>query len=596
MALTSDRVYYVQRANRQIGLQGFNDFHLLSVTLNQPAITDHGLIQDQNGRLVWRIPGLAANTQGQVFMIGDWWLNARETGTEVGTLRHVDGPGTNYTALNRGEFFAAADVNQSSTSNLVPSANAGPDQTITLPSSATLTGGVIDDGLPMPPGATLVSWNQMSGPAPVQFSDPNAASTLASFTVAGSYVIEFTADDGMWIGSDFLTINTTPANVPPTISVNAPLDGAVVTSPDNITLDASATDTDGTIAKVEFFDGAALLATVFTHPHFCLEQRPRRQSHAHRSSHRRPRRSHDFIAGQRYRECGAYGSLTLPAAGSVFTASASITLDASATDTDGTIAKVEFFDGAALLATVFSSPYTFIWNNAPVGSHTLTAQATDNLGAVTTSLPVNITVSLNQPPAQPILISPADGSTTVESSPFLSVQVSDPETSDLTVTFFGRDATVRPPRPDFTIVALPDTQFYVSLLYGGTPSMFTSQTDWIVTNRMASNIVFVTHLGDCVQNGDNGGNNIEWLRATNAMYRLENPLTTLLSEGIPYGVTVGNHDQTPPSGSATGPTTFYNQFFGSAHFAGRCTTAAITERITTITTNYSAPVAWISSC
>ena len=129
----------------------------------------------------------------------------------------------------------------------------------------------------------------------------------------------------------------------------------------------------------------------------------------------------------------------------------------------------------------------------------------------------------------------------------------------------GATPTPTPSAGDFTLVALPDTQYYVSSLNGGLPAMFTNQTDWIVANSSIRNIAYVAQLGDCVQNGDNGGNNAEWLEATNALYRLENPNTTFMPGGIPYGVAVGNHDQSP-IGSATGTTTFYNQYFGEAHF------------------------------
>ncbi|HUI06163.1 MAG TPA: LamG-like jellyroll fold domain-containing protein [Verrucomicrobiae bacterium] len=111
MALGQDRVFYVQRDNRQEGQQGYQDFHLLSVSLETngtPAIADHGLITDQSGRLAWRIAGMAADSSNRVYMVGDWWLLPGEQGSPTGTLRHVDGPGTNYTAEVRGEFFAVA--------------------------------------------------------------------------------------------------------------------------------------------------------------------------------------------------------------------------------------------------------------------------------------------------------------------------------------------------------------------------------------------------------------------------------------------------------------------------------------------------------
>ena len=62
-------------------------------------------------------------------------------------------------------------------------------------------------------------------------------------------------------------------------------------------------------------------------------------------------------------------SLTSPANGASFAAPASITLTASASDSDGTIQKVEFFyAGTNLIATVTSPPYTFNWTNVAAGS------------------------------------------------------------------------------------------------------------------------------------------------------------------------------------------------------------------------------------
>jgi hypothetical protein len=86
-------------------------------------------------------------------------------------------------------------------------------------------------------------------------------------------------------------------------------------------------------------------------------------------------------------------SLTAPAAGSTYTAPVNITLDATAADANGTVTKVDFYAGTTLLGTDTTSPYSFVWNNAPVGAYSLTARATDNSGAVTTSAAVAITVT-----------------------------------------------------------------------------------------------------------------------------------------------------------------------------------------------------------
>jgi RHS repeat-associated protein len=79
---------------------------------------------------------------------------------------------------------------------------------------------------------------------------------------------------------------------------------------------------------------------------------------------------------------------------------ASIVIKARAKDievNDG-IAKVEFYQGTTLLATVTTAPYTYTWSNPPAGSHVLTAQATDTLGAQTVSAARTITVQNNVPP------------------------------------------------------------------------------------------------------------------------------------------------------------------------------------------------------
>jgi hypothetical protein len=168
------------------------------------------------------------------------------------------------------------------------------------------------------------------------------------------------------------------------------------------------------------------------------------------------------------------------------------------------------------------------------------------------------------------LVSPPDRAAGLPNSPALQVAVSNAAAGNLTVDFYGRIGAVNP-APDFAIVLLPDTQFYVSSLNGGRPEMFYAQAEWIITNRAPRNIAYVAQLGDITQNGDlksGAPNTTEWRNATNAMYRLENPARTLLADGIPYGVAVGNHDE-EPIGDADGTTAFYNQYFGVAHFDGR---------------------------
>ncbi|RTQ48981.1 carbohydrate-binding protein [Hymenobacter gummosus] len=86
-------------------------------------------------------------------------------------------------------------------------------------------------------------------------------------------------------------------------------------------------------------------------------------------------------------------SLTSPAAGASFTAPATISLAANASNSDGTISKVDFYQGSTLLGTDTSSPYTYSWTGVAAGTYSVTARATDNAGAVTTSSAVSVTVN-----------------------------------------------------------------------------------------------------------------------------------------------------------------------------------------------------------
>ena len=74
-------------------------------------------------------------------------------------------------------------------------------------------------------------------------------------------------------------------------------------------------------------------------------------------------------------------------------AGGTVAISATAADSDGTISKVEFYDGATLVNNDTSSPYGFNFSSNTVGAHTLTARAYDNMGAITTSAPVTVTIT-----------------------------------------------------------------------------------------------------------------------------------------------------------------------------------------------------------
>jgi hypothetical protein len=72
---------------------------------------------------------------------------------------------------------------------------------------------------------------------------------------------------------------------------------------------------------------------------------------------------------------------------------------ASATDPDGTIARVEFYAGTTWLTSDYSAPYGFSWSSVAAGTYSIRAVAYDNANASATSTASTITVSAGAPTA-----------------------------------------------------------------------------------------------------------------------------------------------------------------------------------------------------
>jgi hypothetical protein len=122
--------------------------------------------------------------------------------------------------------------------------------------------------------------------------------------------------------------------------------------------------------------------------------------------------------------------------------------------------------------------------------------------------------------------------------------------------------TLAPRNQPFTIIALPDTQYYTREIYGGVRDIFTLQTQWIVDHKDDSNIVFVLHEGDLTDQNTA----MEWTNARTSM--------SLLDGVVPYAVAVGNHDGL---GGRQSQTALFNQFFPLSRFQSLPTFGGVFE-------------------
>jgi RHS repeat-associated protein len=234
------------------------------------------------------------------------------------------------------------------------------------------------------------------------------ASLLATLTSApytfnwtnvppGSYVLTAQATDNRGALTTSSAVNVTVnANQAPTVSITVPANNASFVTPATINITASASDSDGTVARVELYEGANLLATLTAPPYTFGWTNVAQGSYtlfAKATDNLGAATTSSAINVTVNPNQPPTVSLTSPNNNATFTAPATITLTASASDTDGTITQVEFLSGNNVIATLTSPPYSFDWTNVGVGGYTLTARATDDKGAQTTSTPVTVTVT-----------------------------------------------------------------------------------------------------------------------------------------------------------------------------------------------------------
>jgi predicted phage tail protein len=232
-------------------------------------------------------------------------------------------------------------------------------------------------------------------------------STTWSSVAPGTYSLTAVAFDSAGISttSSSVSITVSAPNQPPTVILTAPTSGATYTDPATITLTASASDPDGQIARVEFYNGPALLGSASTAPYgFTWSQVPAGTytlvAIAVDDAGARTTSGSATVTVSAPNQAPTI-TLTAPVNGATFGELATVSLAAAASDPDGQVARVEFYVGSTLLGTAAAAPYAYTWSGVPAGSYTLTAVAVDDAGARSTSSAVAITVSVVPPPPPP---------------------------------------------------------------------------------------------------------------------------------------------------------------------------------------------------
>ncbi len=113
-------------------------------------------------------------------------------------------------------------------------------------------------------------------------------------------------------------------------------------------------------------------------------------------------------------------SVTDPQNNTAFSAGANLVIDATAADSDGSVTRVDFYQGTTVIGSDTSSPYTVVWNNVPAGSYSITAKATDDSAATTTSTAKAVTV-IDSSSARSLSVNGSSGYVSVPNSSTINI-------------------------------------------------------------------------------------------------------------------------------------------------------------------------------
>jgi hypothetical protein len=227
---------------------------------NQPPVANAGI--DQTVRLplaLITLSGSGSDPDGTVTSY-NW---TKISGPGGGLLSSITSAITTLTSLSVGSFSYELEVTDNSGAtardtvyitiqpalNAAPVANAGNDQSITLPvNSVNLNGtGMDSDGT-----IQSYTWSQLSGPGTAAIQTPASASTSVNGLMAGVYIFRLTVKDNSGAtGSDNVVITVSPqANQAPT--ANAGSDQTITLPANSVNLNGSGTDPDGNISSYEW--------------------------------------------------------------------------------------------------------------------------------------------------------------------------------------------------------------------------------------------------------------------------------------------------------------------------------------------------------
>lgn len=302
--------------------------------------------------------------------------------------------------------------------------------TIQIQASATDFDGTITDVEFYIDGSLLGSGQLANGSFEINYTLTNGTHTITAVV---------TDNNGAQTTSSPVSITANIPNNCPTVQITSPSDGLIIGSAAALSINASASDSDGTVTQVEFFvngqsigvdvtptfsvpynfnqDGLYEVVAVATDDSACS--------------------SSDLIYVQVGPNQLPVISVTQPLNNDVLTSFQTLVIQTNTNDPDGTITKVEFFVNGSFVGEDIGAPYQMPYDFNQLGTYDIVAIATDNAGDTGTSTTVTVTVDIDNFMPDVMMTSPANNTTF---TPFdmieLSADAEDPDGDIQHVEFF----------------------------------------------------------------------------------------------------------------------------------------------------------------
>ena len=272
-----------------------------------------------------------------------------------------------------------------------------PDAVYTAPATITIHASATD------PDGTISMVKFYRGATLLSVDSTSPYTSTVSNLASGNYAFTAKAIDNKGLASSSSSVSVAVSvtqNKAPVVKITSPASNIVYTAPATINITAAAADPDGIINEVRIYNGSTLIAAFSrtssgTYVLPLTDIAPGNYSFVAKATDDQGLTSSSATTVVQVKAANEAPTVSIssPANNTTFTSPATITVKAAAADGDGTVRSVKFYNGTTYLKTVFSSPYTYTLSNLRAGTYSLTAKATDDLGAQTLSAKVTVKVT-----------------------------------------------------------------------------------------------------------------------------------------------------------------------------------------------------------